>query len=354
MMEVFSYGALDGQEVQGFRMSNASGMSVTLMSYGARITKLIVPDRQGNLADIVLGFDTLDAYRRSEAYHGAICGRFGNRIGGGAFVLDGDLHTLSRNDGENHLHGGFHGFDRKNWVGTADDKGNSVSFCAVSPDGEEGFPGTLTVTVTYVLREDNILDITYHAVTDRATVVSLINHSYWNLAGEGQGDITDHVLTLNSHHYIPTDSEVIPTGEIRSTWQGKFDFTQPKAIGRDMGVPEEGKLGYRNDVANLGGYDATWVLSTDRTMKWAARVVDPKSGRGFVLSTTEPSLQFYTAAYLDEPIPGKSLRPYGRYSGFTLEPQNFPDAPNVPHFPSATLRPGNVYLSKQSYAFFAQ
>ncbi|WP_421439634.1 aldose epimerase family protein [Agrobacterium tumefaciens] len=353
-MKVFSYGTLDGQDIQGFTISNSSGMAVTLMSYGARITKLLVPDREGNLADIVLGFETLDSYRTSEAYHGAICGRYGNRIGGATFVLDGEVHRLSRNDGVNHLHGGVEGFDRKNWVGAVDHEANTVVFRTVSGHGEEGFPGNLTVTVTYTLREDNILDVTYHAVTDQATVVSLINHSYWNLSGEGQGDITDHVLTLNSDHYIPTNSEVIPTGEIRATRQGKFDFTQPKEIGRDMSVPEEGKLGYRNDAANLGGYDATWVLSTDRTMKWAAKVVDPKSGRGFVLSTTEPSLQFYTAAYLDEPIPGKSGRPYGRYSGFTLEPQNFPDAPNVPHFPSATLRPGNIYLSKQSYAFFTQ
>ncbi len=353
-MEIFSYGTLDGLDVEGFRMSNSSGTSLTLMSYGARIVQLLVPDRDGNREDIVLGFNTLDAYVTSEAYHGAICGRYGNRIGGATFVLDGETHALSNNDGENHLHGGFQGFDRKNWIGTADHNANTVSFRATSPDGEEGFPGNLTVTVTYALNEDNSLDITYHAVTDRATVVSLINHSYWNLAGEGRGDITEHVLTLNADHYIPTNSEVIPTGEIRSARQSKFDFTQPKAIGRDMSQSEEGRLGYRNDAANLDGYDATWVLSTDRTMTWAAKVVDPKSGRGFILSTAEPSLQFYTAAYLDEPIPGKSGRPYGRYSGFTLEPQNFPDAPNVPHFPSATLRPGDVYLSKQSYVFFAQ
>lgn len=350
-MERFSYGTLGGEGVAGFRLFGDRGLSITLMSYGARITELLVPDRSGALADIVLGFDSLADYVASDAYHGAICGRYGNRIGGGRFRLGETEWQISRNDGANHLHGGFQGFDRKNWRAVPDAAMNAVRFIAVSPHGEEGFPGTLTIAVTYRLLSNRLM-LSYEATSDRDTVVSMINHSYFNLAGAGQGDICGHELTLNSDFYLPTDNDVIPTGEMRSTVGTKFDFSKPKPIGRDMAIAEPGKAGYRNEAANLGGYDNTWVLAADGATRWAARVVEPKSGRGFELATTEPSIQFYTASYLDDPTPGKGGIPYGRYSGLTLEPQKMPDAPNRLHFPSAVVKSGGLYHSQQVYQFY--
>lgn len=331
----------DGRTVKSYTLSNALGMRATLIAYGATLVSLEVPDRDGKLADVVLGFKTLDEYRDHSPYFGAICGRVANRIAKGKFTLDGHDYQLATNNETNHLHGGVVGFDKLLWQSTSREgaDGPEVVFTLLSPDGDEGYPGNLLVTVIYGLTADNALTITYSAVADRATPVNLTHHSYFNLSGEGSGTVLDHELLLNASHYTPVDATAIPTGEIAPVAKTPMDFTTPFAIGKRI-----------KQVA--GGYDHNYVL--DRTgsgPSLAARVYEPTSGRVMEIETTEPGLQFYTGNFLDGSFAGKSGKTYVQHGGFCLEAQHYPDAINQPPFPSVVLRPGETYTQTTIHRF---
>jgi aldose 1-epimerase len=330
----------DGQAVAVYTMTNAAGIQVRAITYGAIVTSLVVPDRSGKRADVVLGFDTLDGYLKDPPYFGAIVGRYGNRIAKGQFTLGGKTFKLATNNGPNHLHGGLKGFDKVIWEAAAveSEAGVGVAFTRTSPDGEEGYPGTLKATVTYTLTDKNELAIDYRAVTDKATPVNLTQHSYFNLAGGG--DVLGHELMLNADRYTPVDDTLIPTGELASVQGTPFDFRKLTAIGA--------RINADNPQIKYGrGYDHNWVLNrTGPGLQRAARVVEPKSGRTLEIVTTEPGLQFYSGNFLDGTITGKGGRVYALRNGFCLETQHFPDSPNHPNFPSTILKPGETYSSK--------
>jgi aldose 1-epimerase len=339
----------DGAVVDLFTLTNARGMEVRAMSYGAIITSIRVPDRRGALDDVVLGFDALDGYLGSRRYFGAVVGRYGNRIAKGQFTLDGRTYQLATNNGPNHLHGGVKGFDKATWHGeTIERDGNvAVAFTHTSPDGDEGYPGTLTVRVTYTLTPANELVIDYDATTDKATPVNLTQHSYFNLAGAGSGDILGHRLTLDADRFTPVDATLIPTGELAPVAGTPFDFRQPTAIGARIDADHP-------QIKNGGGYDHNFVLNrTGPGLVHAARVEDPSSGRTLDVSTTEPGVQFYSGNFLDGTATGKGGRIYQRRSGLCLETQHFPDSPNKAAFPPAILRPGERLQSKTVFAFGA-
>ncbi len=337
----------DGEAVDRYTLTNANGVEVRAINYGAIITSLRVPDKDGQLGDIALGFETLDAYLTgNDPYLGAIVGRYGNRIGNGTFELDGETYSLARNNGPNHLHGGVTGFDKVVWQGEATEDG--VVFTYVSPDGEEGYPGTLTARVTYTLTDQNELIVDYHATTDKATPVNLTQHTYFNLAGAGNGDILGHELTLNASRFTPVDSTMIPTGELRDVTGTPFDFRQPTAIGARIGQDEQ-QLNFG------GGYDHNFVLDGGADAPaLAARVYEPTTGRVLEVHTTEPGMQFYTGNFLDGSVTGKGGRSYEYRYGFCLETQHFPDSPNKPDFPSTILRPGETYESRTVFTFGVQ
>ena len=338
-----------------YTLKNTRGMELRVLDYGGIIVSLAVPDRAGRVDDVVLGFDRLEDYERSSAYFGAIIGRVGNRIARGRFTLDGRTYTLATNNGPNHLHGGVRGFDKVRWEVSSFERQDACGLVLryTSPDGEEGYPGMLRTTVTYTLTEGNELIFDYEATSDRATPVNLTQHSYFNLAGAGVGDVLSHVLTLNASSFTPVDSTLIPTGEIRSVAGTPFDFRTPVAIGARIDQADE-QLGYG------GGYDHNFVLSkggrggtgdgTD-TPTWAARVFDPTSGRVMEVYTTEPGVQFYSGNFLDGTVRGKRGAVYSRRSGFTLETQHYPDSPNQPAFPSSILAPGAKYHSRTLLRF---
>ena len=331
-----SFGALeDGTPVKLFSLTNAHGMEVRAITYGAILVSVKVPDRQGRFDDIVLGHETIDGYVHRSRFFGAAVGRYGNRIGGAQFTLDGTTYTLAKNNGPNHLHGGVKGFDKVVWDGAPikDPRGPSIVLTRTSPDGEEGYPGTLAVRITYTVTDNNELVIDYVATTDKPTVVNLTNHSYFNLAGEGKGDVLGHLVTIDADSYTPVDAGQIPTGEIAPVAGTPFDFRKAASIGsRIDGDHEQLRIG--------GGYDHNFVLRRQGTgLVHAVRVVDPASGRMLDVSTTEPGVQFYTANKLDGSITGKSGHVYARRTAFCLETQHFPDSPNKPTFPSTTLRP---------------
>jgi aldose 1-epimerase len=336
----------DGTAVDEFTLRNAAGVEVRAINYGGIVTSLKVPDRSGAMGDIVLGFDSLDSYVKDHPFFGAIVGRYGNRIGRARFTLDGRSYPLAANNGPNHLHGGVRGFDKHVWRAEAmPGRANGVIFSRTSPDGEEGYPGTLTVRVSYELTDRNELVVDYHATTDKATPVNLTQHSYFNLAGEGAGDILQHVLTINADRYTPVDGTLIPTGELAPVKGTPFDFTTATAIGARIG---------NNDpqLKNGQGYDHNWALNrTGDGLSPAARVVEPTRGRTLEVSTTEPGMQFYTGNFLDGKLTGKSGRAYSRRSGFCLETQHFPDSPNQPNFPSTILKPGDEYRSRTVFTF---
>lgn len=341
-----------GTPVEMVTLTNKNGMEVQAISYGGIITSLKVPDRSGKPGDVVLGFDQPNQYLADPTppYFGAIVGRYGNRIANGEFSLDGKKYPLVKNNGPNHLHGGTRGFDKVLWaVATKDGPaGSSVIFTRTSPDGEEGYPGTLSARVTYTLTEKNELIVEYHATTDKPTVVNLTQHSYFNLAGEGSGDILGHQLMLNADRYTPVDSTLIPTGELAPVAGTPFDFRQPTAIGAriDQDHPQL-KFGK--------GYDHNWVLSKKGSgLALAARLTDPKSGRTLEVATTEPGVQFYTGNFLDGTIKGKNGHVYGLRNGLCLETQHFPDSPNHKNFPSTELRPARSYDSKTVFTFSAK
>src|SRR6266487_2256915 len=341
-----------GEAVGVYTLKNAHGVELRVTNYGGIILSLKVPDRNGRFDDVVLGYDSLADYLRSSPYFGAIIGRYGNRIAQGRFTLDGKTYTLAKNNGSNHLHGGLKGFDKVVWDAAPFKGADSVGlvFRYTSPDGEEGYPGTLQTTVTYTLTSRGELIFDYSATTDRATPVNLTQHSYFNLAGDGKGDILGHVVTLNADRFTPVDSTLIPTGELRSVAGTPFDFRTPTPIGARI-EQHDPQLRYGP------GYDHNFVLNKGGTAgepTLAARVYEPTSGRVMEISTTEPGLQFYSGNFLDGTLRGKHGVVYRHRYGFAMETQHFPDSPNKPAFPSTILRPGEQYRSRTIYRFTVQ
>jgi aldose 1-epimerase len=350
------FGTTERREfVSVYTLKNAHGIELRVLDYGGIIVSLKLPDRSGRLDDVVLGYDSLAGYERASPYFGAIIGRYGNRIARGRFTLDGRTYTLATNNGLNHLHGGVRGFDKVVWDVAPFDGPDSVSLILryTSRDGEEGYPGTLHATVTYTVTNRNELIFDYHATTDRATPINLTQHSYFNLAGDGSGDILRHVVTLNADHFAPVDSTLIPTGEIKSVAGTPFDFRMPTAIGARIDA-DDVQLRYGR------GYDHTFVLNkgdkggTGGDMTLAGRVYEPTSGRVMEIHTTEPGVQFYSGNFLDGTLRGKNGVGYSHRFGFAMETQHFPDSPNKPGFPSTILRPGAEYRSRTTYTFSIQ
>src|SRR6185369_1860167 len=331
-----------------YTLRNSHGVETQITNYGGIVVSLKVPDRNGKFADVVLGLPTAQDYmNKNDPYLGAIIGRYGNRIAKGRFTLNGVEYKLAVNNGENHLHGGIKGFDKVVWTGrkirTKD--GPAVVLTYLSKDGEEGYPGNLNVRVVYTLTEKNELKIDYSATTDKDTVINLTQHSYFNLAGEGNGDILNHQLTLKANRFLPTDATSIPTGELRSVGGSPFDFVTPHAIGERINQNDQ-QLQFGN------GYDHNWIVNgKPGRLRVAAEVYEPTSGRLMQVWTTEPGIQFYTGNFLDGTLTGKSGKPYARRSGFCLETQHYPDSPNQPTFPTTTLKKGAVYKSTTIYRF---
>jgi aldose 1-epimerase len=340
------YGAMpDGAQIDVLTLRNANGVTIRAITYGGIITSIDVPDRAGRPGDIALGFDSLAGYLTAHPFFGAIIGRYGNRIGAGTFTLDGAQYTLATNNGPNNLHGGEKGFDKQVWNAQAVPGRNAIEFTRTSVNGEEGFPGNLSVRVTYELTDKNELIVDYFATTDKATPVNLTQHTYFNLAGEGSGDILGHQLTINADRYTPVGDTLIPTGELAPVQSTPFDFRQRTAIGARI---DESHPQLKNGL----GYDHNWVLNRSGDgLQLAARVVEPISGRTLEITTTEPGLQFYSGNFLDGTIKGKGGHVYGHRAGFCLETQHYPDSPNQPAFPSTILRPGQEYRSKTVFAF---
>ena len=338
----------DGEAVDIFTLVNKHGLKAKVMTYGALLAELHVPDRNGRFADVVLGFDRLDGYLKGHPYFGTTTGRYANRIAKGQFTLDGKTYTLAKNNGPNHLHGGIKGFDKRVWKAVAldTDKGPSVIFSYLSLDGEEGYPGNLLCTVVYTLTDDDELRIDYEATTDKATVVNLTNHAYFNLAGAGEGDILGLELTLNASRFTPVDDTSIPTGEIKAVAGGPMDFTKPKLVSKDFAAM----------TGTPGGYDHNFVIDQAKpgALTFAARVRHPASGRAMEISTTEPGIQFYTGNYLDGTVTGKGGVAYKKNFGLCLETQHFPDSPNRPGFPTVVLRPGQKYTHTTVHRFTAR
>ena len=337
-----------GENVDIYTLRNANGVEAKITNYGGIVVSLKVPDRNGKFGDVVLGFNDLEQYlTKNDPYMGAIIGRFGNRIGKGRFALNGVEYKLATNNGENHLHGGLKGFDKVVWQGKSmkTKAGVAVAFTYLSKDGEEGYPGNLNVTVVYTLTGKNELKIDYSATTDKDTVLNLTHHSYFNLRGEGDGDILDHMVKINASHFVPTDATSIPTGELKPVANTPFDFLKDTAIGLRINNDDE-QLKFGN------GYDHTWVINGRRgTMRLAATAQELTSGRVMEVWTTEPGMQFYTGNFLNGSITGKSGKPYARRTGFCFETQHYPDSPNQPKFPTTRLRKGATFRSSTIYKF---
>jgi aldose 1-epimerase len=336
----------DGKTVDLYTLTNSNGLVAKVMTYGAILTELDVPDRSGQKANVVLGFKELGDYLDRNPFFGAVAGRYANRIARGQFTLDGKTYHLPINNGPNTLHGGKKGFDKKVWKAEPKEtpEGPSVAFTCVSPDGEEGFPGTLTATCTYTLGNDNSLTYEFVATTDKPTVVNLANHSYFNLAGEGSGTVLDQIMQINSERYTDVDDGLIPTGEIKSVKGTPLDFTTPMAIGLRI-----------NQIQKIGGYDHNYILNSPGAKPgFAARVKDPSSGRVMEVLTTQPGVQFYSAIHLSSNLVGPSGKPYMKYGAFCLETQHYPDSPNHPEFPKTVLRPGEKYDQTTVLRFSAE
>lgn len=336
-----TFGMVTGREVDLYTLQNSNGYEVRITNFGGTITSLKAPDRQGRTADIVLGFDALETYVKGHPYFGCIIGRYGNRIAGGQFSLEGKKCVLAQNNGPNNLHGGPEGFDRRIWDAQEIREPGSVGIALsyFSKDGEEGFPGNLAVTVTYMLTRNNELKINYKATTDKTTIVNCTNHSYFNLAGEGNGDVLGTMVTINADRFTPVDKDLIPTGVLKDVTGTPMDFRKPTSIGARINDADE-QLGFG------GGYDHNWVLKNGDS---AATAYDPASGRFLEVLTSEPGVQMYSGNFLDGTIIGKSGKPYVRRGGFCFETQHYPDSPNRPEFPSTTLRPGVVYQTETIY-----
>jgi len=335
----------DGTEVDLVTLTNSHGLEAQVMTYGATLTSVKTPDREGRLANVTLYLDTFDDYLRGHPLFGSVVGRYANRIAGAKFAIDGVEYPLTPNAGKVHIHGGRNGFQKQVWQATLRPQADAAAaeFTLTSPDGDEGYPGTLRVKLVYSLTNDNELKLDYTATTDKATVVNLTNHVYWNLAGAGSGDILGHILTLHADAYLPADEQKVPTGEIRRVAGTVMDFTQPHPIGQRI-MDVEGE-----------NYDHCYVVNRGpgESLVPAARVVDPPSGRTLEVWTTKPGVQFFTAKFLNDKLSGGG-RPYGPYHGFCLETQHFPDAPNRANFPSPVLRPGETYQQVTVYKFGVQ
>jgi aldose 1-epimerase len=337
----------DGKAIDIYTLTNSHGVEAKIITYGGTVVSLKVPDKSGKLGDIVLGFDSIGDYEKGTAYFGALIGRYGNRISKGKFTLDGKEYTLAVNNGVNHLHGGIKGFDKVVWSARpfVDAAGANLELSYFSRDGEEGYPGNLNVKVVYTLSENTELKIVYSATTDKATVVNLTHHSYFNLAGAGSGSILGTQLMINAERFTPTDNGSIPTGELRSVKGTPFDFTKATVIGARIDQDNE-QLKFGN------GYDHNWILNKKgNELSLAATAYDATSGRFMEVLTTEPGVQFYSGNFLDGSIKGKNGQDYPRRSGFCLETQHFPDSPNEPNFPSTVLRPGQKYSQTTVYKF---
>jgi aldose 1-epimerase len=329
--------------VEVFTLTNQHGLRARVLTWGATLVEMSVPDRAGKLADVTLGFDDLERYTKPHPFFGSIAGRYANRIGNARFELDGHTYTLAKNNGEHHLHGGTRGFDKRIWK--AEPQGDdAVRLTYTSPDGEEGYPGTLQVAVTYKLSTKDALSISYEATTDKPTVLNLTNHTYWNLAGSG--DVLKHELRLNARQFTEVDAGLIPTGRYLPVAGTPLDFTAAKPIGRDIaGLKGEGLP---------GGYDHNFVIDgKPGELALAAEVRDPASGRKMRVLTTQPGVQLYTANHLKD-VGGRGGQIYGPYAGLCLETQHFPDSPNKPNFPSTVLRPGGKFRSITVYEFAAE
>ena len=335
-----------GQPIELYTLKNASGMEAGIINLGGIVVSLKVPGRGGQIADVVLGFDKLADYEKPNPYFGAIVGRYGNRIAKGRFTLNGVEYKLAVNDGENSLHGGIHGFNHAVWQAREVPGGDpAVELTYLSKDLEEGYPGNLTEKVTYTLTPANELRIDYSASTDKDTVVNVTNHSYFNLAGQGQGDILGHVLQLYASKFTPVDAGLIPTGELKSVAGTPFDFRQPTVIGARIDNDDE-------QLKRGKGYDHNWVVDgTPGTLRPAARVSEPGSGRVLEVLTTEPGVQFYSGNFLDGTSTGKGGKVYQRRYGFCLETQHFPDSPNHPDFPTTVVKAGAEYKSTTVFRF---
>lgn len=335
-----AFGTLDdGREVSLYTLTNVNEMEVKITNYGGIVTSIRTPDAEGNLDNVVLGFESLDKYQPNDPYLGAIIGRYGNRIEDGEFSIDGTVYELATNDGNNHLHGGDEGFDKKLWDAEMQDDG-SLKLTHLSEDGEEGYPGNLDVTVVYSLTNDNELRIEYEATTDKATPVNLTNHAYFNLSGQPDATILDHELTLNADRYTPVNDELIPTGELAEVEGTPFDFTEAKEVGAEIEEVE-------------GGYDHNWVLnnSEDDSLFHAATLYHEESGREMQVFTEEPGIQFYSGNFLDGSLEGPDGTPFVQHAALCLETQHFPNSPNEPNFPSTILEPGETYQTTTIYQF---
>lgn len=337
--------APDGAPADLFTLTNSNGLVVKITNFGGVITEIHTPDKNGVFADITLGFDCIEPYFKDSPFFGALIGRFGNRIAKGKFTLDGKVFTLDTNNGENHLHGGFIGFDKVLWNATPFETEQSVGVTLqyLSIDGDQGYPGNLNVTVNYELNNNNEILVKYHATTDKATPVNLTQHAYFNLAGKG--NVLNHEMMINADRFTAIDAAAIPTGELPSVANTPFDFRSPRRIGERINDGHE-------QIKNGIGYDHNFVLNKSHNKEYslAARVYEPTSGRVLEVFTQEPGIQFYSGNYLDGSLTGKGWH-YTHRSGFCLEPQHFPDSPNQPQFPNTILRPGEEYTSLMSYKF---
>jgi len=340
-----TFGSIDGQPVEAFEIENGA-IRATVITYAAALSHLFVPDREGRTADIVLGYDDVESYVRNRGSAGAICGRYANRIADATFTLDGQSYSLSTNEPPNHIHGGFAGFSKRLWSGETDTANKAVRLTLNRPDGDEGYPGAVTASVTYRLTEDAALEIVMEATADRPTVINMAYHGYWNLAGHGSGHIRDQLLLIDADRYTPVGPGKIPTGELAPVAGTAFDFRSSHPIGAMI-----------DDTTQLpeAGYDHNFCLNGDGdSLHRAARALDPNSGRGLEIWTDQPGVQFYTANHFGKaPATGKGGARYDKHAGFALETQNYPNAPNISHFPSALLRPGETYRHVMRIPFFA-
>tara|TARA_R110002096_G_scaffold207800_1_gene394277 strand:+ start:1942 stop:3126 length:1185 start_codon:yes stop_codon:yes gene_type:complete len=337
----------DGTIIEQYTLKNVKGVELKVITYGGRITSLKVPNKNGNFENVILGFDSIEDYEKDNPFFGALIGRYGNRIANGKFTLNGEDYKLATNDGSNHLHGGVNGFDRVVWVAEPieGDTNSTLKLTYLSKDGEEGYPGNLKVTVIYTLTEDNALEVSYEATTDKATVVNLTQHAYFNLNGDFSKDILNHDVVIDADTYLPVDGTLIPTGEIRKVEGTPFNFTSVKKIGKEINVDNE-------QLKRGKGYDHCWILNGKKgNMRFVASAYDKDSGRFMEIFSEEPAIQFYTGNFLDGTLTMPNGGAYNHRTGFCLETQHYPNSPNQESFPSTVLNPGETYKTKTTFKF---